>query len=79
MSMKIFLPLFLQTHVDRQNGLRINVTETLSSVMRINRRSYIAMIDVMGLDIIVKLIEIQFNDDRERKSAWNFVLLNYVI
>jgi hypothetical protein len=45
---KIFLPPFLQTHVDRQDGLRINVTETLPSVMWINQRSYIAVVDAVG-------------------------------
>ena len=65
--MKIFLSFFLQTYVDRQNDLRINVTEILSSMMRINQRSYITMIDIMKLDIIEKLVRIQFKDDEERK------------
>ena len=77
--MKIFLSPFLQTHVDRQDGLRINVTETLPSVMRINQRSYIAVVDAVGLGIIEKLVGIRFNDGGGRKSAWNSVLLDYAI
>ena len=66
---KIFLPPFLQTHVDRQDGLRINVTETLPSMMRINQRSYIAVVDMVGLGIIEKLVGIQFKDDGGRKTV----------
>jgi hypothetical protein len=70
---------FLQTHVDRQDGLRINVAETLPSVMRINQRNYITVVDVVMLGIIEKIAGIRFNDDGGRKSAWNFVLLDYAI
>ena len=78
MLMKIFLPPFLQTHVDHQDGLRINMTETLPSMMRINQRSYTAVVDVVSLDTIEKLVGIQFDDCGGRKTAWNSILLDYV-
>ena len=44
-------------------------------MMRINQRNYIIVIDIMRLNIIEKLVEIRFKNDKKRKNTWNSIYI----
>ena len=61
---------FLQIHIDHLNSLRINVTETLLSIIKINSRSYITVVDVMDLATIGKVIGIRDGQPRSGPNRY---------
>ena len=45
-------------HIGYLDGRRINMIKALLSMIKINLRSYTAVVDVMGLDRIEKVVRI---------------------